>query len=173
MRFNLRLKLLKIKFQLLEKILLRHFKMNKHFFKKKSTLSFIKKLKSSNYSIKSRKNVRFFFIIESKLLVILARLCITRIVRDLQLRILITNGYISVDNEIVKNPLYLTKHGSIIRVLKAIPRFLSRVPKSTLTNSLKWLFYKKRIKARKSPVSKLVSVSRFWKRENVKKVFFS
>ena len=111
--------------------------MNKHFFKKRSTLSFIEKLKSTNYAIKSRRNIRFFFLIEGRLLVILARLNIARIVRQVQLNTLIIQGYISVDNEIVKNPLYLVRHQAILRVLKTIPRILSRIPKSLLINNLK------------------------------------
>jgi len=111
--------------------------MNKHFFKKKSTLSYIKKLKSRTYSIKSRKNLRFFYIIERRLLVVLARLYIVRVVAQDQLRFLIVNGYISIDNEIIKNPYYLIQHKSIIRVVKSIPRILSRVPKVLLTNNLR------------------------------------
>jgi ribosomal protein S2 len=159
-RFNLKLKLLKIKFQLLEKILLRNFKMNKHFFKKRSTLAFIERLKSANYSIKCRKNIRFFFIIEGRLLVVLARMYIVRIVKQIELRILITQGYISVDNEIVKNPLYLTRHNSILRVLKRIPRIFSKLPKSLLLNNLKWLFYKRNRKKKRRRLTKLAGTKR-------------
>jgi ribosomal protein S4 len=149
-RFTVKLKFLQIKFQLIGKLLLRNFKMNKHFFKKKSTLSYVHKLKSRNYSITCRKNIRFFYIIERRLLVVLARLYITRIVAQHQLRYLITNGYISVDNEIIKNPYYLAPHKAIIRVLKTIPRALSKVPKLLITNNLRWLYYKRcRKKSRK------------------------
>jgi hypothetical protein len=142
-RFNVKLKLLKIKFQLIGKLLLRNFKMNKHFFKKTSTLSFIEKLKKRSYTIKCRKNIRFFYIIERQLLVVLGRLCLTRIVAPDNLRFLIKNEYISVDNEIIKNPHYLTQHRAIVRVVKTIPRRLSRVPKSLILNNLRWLYYKR------------------------------
>jgi ribosomal protein S4 len=160
LRFTLKLKLLKIKFQLIEKLLLRNFKMNKHFFKKRSTLSYVKKLKSHSYLVKCRKNIRFFFIIERRLLVVLARLYITRIVAQDQLKFLILNGYISVDNEIVKNPYYLAPHKAIIRILKTIPRSLSKVPKTLITINLRWLYFKRcrklkrkmwRVKGRRRP----------------------
>jgi ribosomal protein S4 len=81
--------------------------MNKHFFKKKSTLSYVDKLKRRNYAITCRKSIRFFYIIERRLLVVLVRLYITRVVAQQQLRFLIKNGYISVDNEVIKNEYYL------------------------------------------------------------------
>jgi hypothetical protein len=151
-RFTVKLKLLKIKFQLIGKLLLRNFKMNKHFFKKKSTLSYIDKLQQRNYTVTCRKNIRFFFIIERRLLVVLARMHVTRIVMQGQLLYLIKNGYISIDNQITTNPYFLTPHKSIIRILKTIPRVLSRVPKSLVTNNLRWLYYKRaRKRSKKKP----------------------
>jgi hypothetical protein len=134
---------LRIKFQLIGKLLLRNFKMNKHFFKKKSTLSFIEKLKRRNYTIKSRKNIRFFYIIERRLLVVLARLYVNRIALPDKLRFLIEKGYISVDNETTRNPYHLTPHRAIIRVIKRIPVVLSRMPKRLVISNLRWLYYKR------------------------------
>jgi ribosomal protein S4 len=148
-RFTVRLRALKIKFQLIGKLLLRHFKMNKHFFKKRSTLSYIEKLQKRNYTVTCRKNMRFFYIIERRLLVVLARLYITRIVLQDQLKFLIVNGYVSVDNEVIKTPYHLVQHKSIIRVLKSIPRTLSRVPKILLRRNLRWSFYKRAIRRRR------------------------
>jgi ribosomal protein S4 len=136
--------------------------MNKHFFKKKSTLSYIEKLKNRNYAITCRKNIRFFYIIERRLLVVLARLCITRIVAQDQLKFLIQNGYISVDNETIKNPYYLAPHKAIIRVLKTIPRVLSKVPKSLIINNLRWLFYKRCRRQSKKRLWQLISLRRPW-----------
>ena len=138
-----------IKFQLIAKLLLRHFKINKHFFQKQSTLSYIKKLRSGSYTISCKKNLRFFYIIERRILVILGRMNITRIVLQDQIRFLILGGYVSVDNEIVSTPSYLAPHSAIIRILKTIPRGLSRVPKSLILNSLRW-FYNKRSRANKA-----------------------
>jgi F-type H+-transporting ATPase subunit c len=149
--FNVKLKLLSIKFQLIAKLLLRNFKINKHFFQKQSTLSYIKKLRSGSYTVSCKKNLRFFYIIERRILVILARIHITRIVLQDQIRFLILNGYVSVDNEVVLTPNYLAPHRSIIRILKTIPRGLSKVPKSLLLNNLRW-FYNKRAKANKERV---------------------
>ena len=125
--------------------------MDKRFFKKQSTRSYIEKLKNRNYAIKSRKNIRFFYIIERRLPIVLSRLYLTRIVVQDQLQYLISNGYISVDNEIVKTRTYLVPYKSIIRVLKSIPYAFSKVPKFLITNNLKWLFYKrkKRLTAKK------------------------
>jgi hypothetical protein len=148
LRFNVKLKLLSIKFQLIAKLLLRHFKINKHFFQKQSTLSYIKKLRSGSYTISCKKNLRFFYIIERRILVILGRMHITRIVLQDQVRFLILGGYVSVDNEIVSTPSYLAPHSAIIRILKTIPRGLSKVPKSLILNSLRW-FYNKRSRANK------------------------
>jgi hypothetical protein len=161
-RFNVKLKLLKIKFQLVGKILLRNFKMNKHFFKKKSTLSFIEKLRRRNYTIKSRKNISFFYMFERRLLVVLGRLYLARITASGNLRFLIENGYISVDNEIVKSPLYLTPHRAIIRVIKTLPRRMSKVPKRFLTNNLKWLYYKRSRRAAKKKPWQIVSRRKAW-----------
>ena len=142
-RFTVKFKLLHIKFQLIGKLLLRNFNMNKHFFKKRSTLSYIERLRRRNYTIKSRKSLSFFHIIERRLLVVLARLHITRIRMPDQIKFLIWNGYVTVDNAVIKNPLYLTEHRSLIRIVKTIPRSLSRVPKVLIMNNLRWLFYKR------------------------------
>jgi ribosomal protein S4 len=118
--------------------------MDKGFFKKQSTKSYIEKLKNRNYTIKSRKNVRFFYIIERRLPIVLSRLYLTRIVVQDQLQYLIANGYISVDNEIIKTSNYLVPYKAIIRVLKSIPYAFSKVPKLLITNNLKWLYYKRK-----------------------------
>jgi len=138
-----KIKLLSIKFQLIAKLLLRNFKINKHFFQKQSTLSYIKKLRSGSYAVTCKKNLRFFYIIERRILVVLARMQITRIVLQDQIRFLILSGYVSVDNEVVKTPNYLAPHSSIVRILKTIPRGLSRVPKSLILNNLRWLYNKR------------------------------
>jgi ribosomal protein S4 len=148
-RFTVKLKLLQIKFQLIGKLLLRNFKMNKHFFKKKSTLSYVAKLKSRSYLVKCRRNLRFFYIIERRILVVLARLYITRIARQGQLLFLIRGGYVSVDNAVIKNPYHLVQHKCIIRVIKTVPRALARVPKSLIINNLRWLFYRRSRRARR------------------------
>jgi hypothetical protein len=136
-RFTVKFRLLHIKFQLIGKLLLRNFNMNKHFFKKRSTLSYIERLRRRNYTIKCQKNISFFYIIERRLLVVLSRLYITRIRVSDQIKFLIVNGYISVDNEVIKNPLFLTYHKSLIRVVKTLPRALSRVPKLLIMNNLR------------------------------------
>jgi ribosomal protein S4 len=111
--------------------------MNKHFFKKKSTLSFIEKLRRRNYTIKSRKNISFLYIFERRLLVVIGRLYLTRIAAAANLRFLIENGYISVDNELIRNPYYLTPHRAIIRVIKTLPLRMSKVPKRLIMNNLR------------------------------------
>jgi hypothetical protein len=138
--------------------------MNKHFFKKKSTLSFIEKLRRRNYNIKSRKNISFFYIFERRLLIVLGRLYLTRISGRDKLRFLIENGYISVDNERVKNPLYLTQHRAIIRVIKTLPIRMSKVPKKLIINNLRWLYYKRSRKAAKKKPWEIVSPRRAWYR---------
>jgi hypothetical protein len=146
--------------------------MNKYFFKKKSTLSYIEKLKNQNYTIKSRKNIRFFYVIERRLLVVLARLCIARITVQDQLRFLIESGYISVDNEIVKTPYYLTPHEAILRVLKTIPRALTRLPKLLIMNNLRWLYYKRIKKKLKKPLWRVVARRRPWFRPKARSFKF-
>jgi hypothetical protein len=138
--------------------------MNKHFFKKKSTLSFIEKLRRRNYNIKSRKNISFFYIFERRLLIVLGRLYLTRISGRDKLRFLIENGFISVDNETVKNPLYLTQHRAIIRVIKTLPIRMSKVPKKLIINNLRWLYYKRARKAAKKKPWEIVSPRRAWYR---------
>jgi hypothetical protein len=162
-RFTVKLKSLRLKFLLIGKLLLAHFKMNKHFFKRRSTLAYIEKLRRRNYSIKCRKTISFCYIIERRLLVVLSRLCITRIKQPQEILFLISNGYISVNNETVKDPLHLTQQNAIIRVLKTIPRALAKVPKASLTNNLRWLFFKR---ARRKGTKK------FWKVLGKRKLWF-
>jgi ribosomal protein S4 len=156
-RFTVKLQLLKLKFRLVGKLLLRHFKINKHFFRKKSTLSYVEKLKRRNYSIKCSKNLRFFYIIERRILIVLARMYVTRVVIQPQLRFLIQNGYVSVDNETIQNPSYLVPHRAIIRVLKGIPYAFAKSPKSLVLNNLRWLYYKQQRKNSKKKIWRLVT----------------
>jgi ribosomal protein S4 len=142
--------------------------MNKHFFKKKSTLSYVDKLKRRSYAITCRKNIRFFYIIERRLLVVLARLYITRVVVQQQLRFLIKSGYISVDNEVIKTPYHLVQHKSIIRILKTIPRAFSKVPKSLVINNLRWLYYKRCRKKSRRKYWQLISKRRPWFRPKMR-----
>jgi ribosomal protein S4 len=138
--------------------------MNKHFFKKQSTLSYIEKLRRRNYSIKCRKTISFCYIIERRLLVVLTRLCITRIKQPQELRFLIHNGYISVNNKTIKDPQHLTPHTAIIRILKTIPRVLAKVPKSSLTNNLRWLFLKRARRKGKKPFWRVLGKRKAWYR---------
>lgn len=133
----MRLKSLRIKFSLIEKILLKNFGLNTHFFKKQGTLSYIEKIKRRNYSIKSRKNARFFYVIERRLLIVVSRLYITRIVVLSHLKFLIENGYVSVDNVVVKNTLFLVPYKGIVRILKTIPHAMSKVPRFLFIGNLR------------------------------------
>jgi hypothetical protein len=144
--------------------------MNKHFFERRSTLSYIAKLRAHNYAANSPKTIRFCYLIERRLIVVLARMYITRIKAKDQLQLLITAGYVSVDNEIIMNPLYLTRAQAILRVVKSIPRVFSRVPKTTVLSNLLWL-YRRRL--RRYLRAKKKNKTRFKVRPRPRPWFFS
>ena len=172
-------KKLNLRSNVIEKVLLKFWRLKKTFFSKQSTLSFLLKIKNRNYQIKNKKASRFFYLLERRVKLVFRRLWILRITKLITIETLIKSGEILINNNPITNPNFLVPYSSILSLeeynnkglgLKKVKKKLTiyrSLMKSIIIKKLRPIFYNHIMNSTLKPKLKTLKISSIFSKSRV------